>query len=147
MAVASWLRPSASRCLKRASASRMSPVEPLLGLHEDQDLLLHLGLLLLDVLDLDQDRGVFLVGLDLVEAGFVLAALALDDLEVLFLGALVLAGGVEPGLGLLDVLLGVLDRGVDGGDLPREPRGVRLEGGDARVDRLQTDQCLELLVQ
>jgi hypothetical protein len=121
--------------------------KPLLGLHEDQDLFLHLGLFLLDVLDLDQDRGVFLVGLDLVEAGFVLAALGLDDFEVLFLGALVLAGGVHLSLGLLDLLPGVLDSGVNGGDLLREPRGVRLEGGDARVDRLQTDQCLELLVQ
>src|SRR6266850_67249 len=120
--------------------------EPFLGLHEDQNLFLHLGLFLLDVLDLDQDRGVFLVGLDLVQAGFVLAALGLDDLQVLFLRALVLAGGVEPGLGLLDLRPGVIETGVDGGDLPGEPRGVRLEGGDARVDRLQIDQCLELLV-
>src|SRR4029077_20311308 len=43
--------------------------QTLLGLHEDQDLLLHPGLLLLDLLDLDEDRGVLLVGLDLVEAG------------------------------------------------------------------------------
>src|SRR4026208_2196312 len=120
LSVASSLRPWLSRCLKRASASRMAPAgrrrvaaasrappllepglgladvagEPLLRLHQDEDLLLHAGLLLLDLLDLDQDRGGPLVGLDLVEAGLVLGALGLDDLEILLFGALVLAGGV-----------------------------------------------------
>src|SRR5258705_3547787 len=85
--------------------------QALLGLHQDQDLFLHPGLLLLDLLDLDQDRRVFLVGLDLVEPRLVLGALGLDDLEVLLLGALVLAGGVEAGLVLLRRLSGVLHRG------------------------------------
>ena len=86
------LRAWPPRCLPSALArleARLGVLdvggEPLLGLHEDEDLLLDPGLLLLDLLDLDEDRGVFLVGLDLVEPAFVLAALGLDDLEVLFL--------------------------------------------------------------
>src|SRR5690348_12643002 len=80
--------------------------ETLLGFHQHQDLLLHPGLLLLDLLDLDEDRGVLLVGLHLVEACLVLGPLALDDLEVLLLGPLVFLRGVEACLGLLGVLLG-----------------------------------------
>src|SRR5215472_16005129 len=41
--------------------------EALLGLHEDEDLLLHPRLLLLDLFDLGEDGRVLLVGLDLVE--------------------------------------------------------------------------------
>src|SRR5689334_532505 len=118
--------------------------EPLLALHEDQDFLLHAGLLLLDLLHLDEDRRVLLVGLHLVEAGLVLGPLGLDDLEVLLLGALVLLGGVEAGFRLLGFLLGALDRGVHGGDLLGEPRRLRFEADDLGVDLLQMDQRLEV---
>src|SRR5215831_11770615 len=68
--------------------------EALLGLHEDEDLLLHPRLLLLDLLDLGEDGGVLLVGLDLVEPALRLGALGLNDLEVFFAAALLLLGRV-----------------------------------------------------
>src|SRR5262249_52474388 len=57
-------------------------------LHEVQDLLLDPGLLLLDVLDLGEDRGILLVGLDLIKLALVLLPLDAVVLEVLLLGAL-----------------------------------------------------------
>ncbi len=69
--------------------------ESLLQLHEAEDLFLGLGLLLLGFLDLEQGGRVLLVGLHLVEARLLLGALGGDDLEVLLLGAQVLAGGVD----------------------------------------------------
>src|SRR5215471_1766782 len=62
--------------------------EALLGLHGDEDVLLDPRLLLLDLLDLHEDGGVLLVGLDLVELALELLALDAVVLEVLLLGAL-----------------------------------------------------------
>src|SRR5262249_11206018 len=89
------------------AALRLADVggEALLGLHEDEDLLLHPRLLLLDLLDLGEDGGVLLVGLDLVEPALRLGALGLHDLEVFFAAALLLLGRVQAGPGRLPLLL------------------------------------------
>src|SRR5262244_702783 len=128
------------------AALRLADVggEALLGLHEDEDLLLYPRLLLLDLLDLGEDGGVLLVGLDLVEPALGLGALGLNDLKVLFAAALLLLGRVQPGPGRLHVLLGGLDGGVDGGDLLGQAGGLGLVGGDARVHALEVDEGLEL---
>src|SRR5215470_19855491 len=128
------------------AALRLADVcgEALLGLHENEDLLLHPRLLLLDLLDLGEDGGVLLVGLDLVEPALRLGALGLNDLEVFFAAALLLLGRVQSGAGRLHVLLGCLDGGVDGGDLLGQAGGLGLVGGDARVHALEVDERLEL---
>src|SRR5262249_33737897 len=115
-------------------------------LHEVQDLLLDPGLLLLDVLDLGEDRGILLVGLDLIKLALVLLPLDAVVLEVLLLGALALPGGVELGLGRLDRLSGRVHGGMHGGDLLRELRDERLEPRDPRVERLEVYERLELSV-
>src|SRR6266540_1403184 len=120
--------------------------EPLLRFHQNENFFLDLGFLLLDVLDLGEDGRVLLVGLDLVEARLGLGALGLADLEILFLGALLFLGDVQPRLGRLDSVLGFLDSGVDGGDLLWQARGVGLERGDARVQRLEIYERAELIV-
>src|SRR5215831_16700611 len=128
------------------AALRLADVdgEALLALHEDEDLLLHPPLLLLDLFDLGEDGGVLLVGLHLVEAPLGLGALGLDHLEVFFAGALFLLGRVQAGSCRLHVLLGRLDGSVDGGDLLGQAGGLGLVGGDARIHALEVDEGLEL---
>src|SRR6266850_5569880 len=120
--------------------------EPLLHLHQAEDLLLGLRLLLLGFLDLEQDGGVFLVGLHLVEPGLELLALEVGDLEVLFLGAEVFPGRVDLGLDRLDRLLRLGQRRLERLDLPRQPGRFALEAADAGVEALKIYERLQLCV-
>ena len=139
------LRPRA--VLKRTSASLISPARRSWQLHEAEDLFLDLGLLLLDLLDLGEDGGVFLVGLDLVEAAppswcawramtsrsFSLARRSLRAAS---------SSGLE---GRPASSCASASDGVDGGDLlraaaPPPPRGAAMRASNA----LELDQCLEL---
>src|SRR2546422_170027 len=118
--------------------------EAFLTLHERQDLLLGLGLLALDGLDLGEDGRVFHVRLHLVESRFRLRPLDRDVVEILFTRAQVLPGAVEPRLHGFHRLLGLGHRGVDGLDLLGEPDGFGFEGGDLRVEFLEMNEGLEL---
>src|SRR5438445_302252 len=118
--------------------------EALLELHQAEDLFFTTRLLLLDALDLGEDRGVLDVVLDLPQAGLGLGALRGDDLEVLFLAPEVLPGRVGFLLEQVQRGLGFGDGGVDGFDLLGEAGGVGLERGDPRVEALQVDQRQEL---
>ena len=120
--------------------------QTLLPLHQGEDLLLDPGLLLLDLLDLGENGGVLLVGLDLVELALELLPLHLVVLEVLFLGARVLAGGVEAGLGAVHRLPRLGGVRAHRLDLLGELRRFGLEPGDAGVEGLELDEGLQLAV-
>ena len=120
--------------------------EPLLRLHQRENLLLDARLLLLDLLDLDQHRGVLLVGLDLVEPGLGLGALGGPHVQVLLPRPDALLGGIEAGLGGVEGAPRRAHARLDGLDLLREAGRLALEPGDARVERLQVDQQLELSI-
>src|SRR5439155_851092 len=110
--------------------------DALLELHQAEDLLLAMRLLLLDGLDLGKDRRVLGVVLDLPQTRLGLGALGGDDVEVLLLGPELLPSRVGFQLERVQRLLGFGEGGVDGFDLLGKAGGFGFERGEPRIEAL-----------
>src|SRR5262249_24338475 len=120
--------------------------EPLLELHQREDLLLEAVLFDLCPLDLGECGGVLLVRLHLVELRLELLPLGALVLELLLLDPHVLAGAVELGADRVDARFRLLKIVTDRLDAPRYRLELPLEPGDPAVENLELLEMLEMRI-